>query len=562
MENIYNILNNQYLDSTVLFSINLMRNEVKDRKLSKLDISCERTVDEVTRDTIFDYFLTESNVFIDPDFKQQIKKSSPFEDYFSKKIKLYQDQLKIRIENNLNLGLKLNEFYCPSLFNLLFNKLYLLPLWSGIIIAPYINHCKIDTRLTNNPVENWFSQVKNNILLKKKVSTSEFTSTLYFRLLSDYYDNYAPKNSIPNNKIKYPFEGWAGRNERMKKINRSKEFYYEAHDLSQVTSEKRRYDFEEFESDEFSKLFKNEEEKCFNYKNVDPDASTMDYTVSNENFNNDNNISINQASQKSIRSLSNVDKMDIEVETTQIHNKFFGKTDSNEITKLVFAYEIYEQIKNKKFNQIQNLFNLKNDYIVNHIRMIRSISIDNYQYSAQDFYANHKKRLNLYENQYPIKTTPDGNCLYNAISIILIGDESFYLVLKVCSIFLMLKYDKFFRNLFKKLKYSRTFIAFENLIESSIREDEWGREINIVSLAILVNRTIYSYNKALKKKGKQNRIIYKLNNVLGEPIEIGILNKHFFPILKQAKRDDLQLELKQTNDFDFVIIEEGQLEKL
>ena len=53
-----------------------------------------------------------------------------------------------------------------------------------------------------------------------------------------------------------------------------------------------------------------------------------------------------------------------------------------------------------------------------------------------------------------------------------------------------------------------------------------------------------------------------MNNVLGEPIEIGILNKHFFPILKQAKRDDLQLELKQTNDFDFVIIEEGQLEKL
>lgn len=66
-----------------------------------------------------------------------------------------------------------NEFFSPELFEIIQKYLYIIPLWSGIIIkncrTVYKNNLRnIGSRLTNNPVESYFGHLKNSILLRKK----------------------------------------------------------------------------------------------------------------------------------------------------------------------------------------------------------------------------------------------------------------------------------------------------------------------------------------------------------------------------------------------------------
>ena len=124
---------------------------------------CDRSPQERKRDAQFQLFLKESTI-TDCDFKS-LRQKSPFKLYFDSKIKNYQilsDSSDMDQDN-------LNEFYSPVLFKILRDQLYIIPLWSGIMIHDKIKGYSIKTRLTNNPVENYFGQLKNNILQNKKV---------------------------------------------------------------------------------------------------------------------------------------------------------------------------------------------------------------------------------------------------------------------------------------------------------------------------------------------------------------------------------------------------------
>lgn len=87
------------------------------------------------------------------------RERSPFEHYFKKKIATYSELLKVENNNNFYAP---NKYFSPALFEIIRDELYKIPLWSGIMIQ----HKNIGkrTRLSNNYVENWFGQLKNNIL--------------------------------------------------------------------------------------------------------------------------------------------------------------------------------------------------------------------------------------------------------------------------------------------------------------------------------------------------------------------------------------------------------------
>ena len=53
----------------------------------------------------------------------------------------------------------------------------------------------IDNRITNNPVEGYFRIIKENVLLKQKVVTSELACNLYSELKSKYFKNYHEENN-------------------------------------------------------------------------------------------------------------------------------------------------------------------------------------------------------------------------------------------------------------------------------------------------------------------------------------------------------------------------------
>ena len=86
-----------------------------------------------------------------------------------------------------------NDYYSPQLFLILSDISYILPRWSGIILfswqSLYPNKFEKFSRLTNNPVENWFRILKHNIL-KEKQKPSVHSTKVLRKLLYEYYKNY------------------------------------------------------------------------------------------------------------------------------------------------------------------------------------------------------------------------------------------------------------------------------------------------------------------------------------------------------------------------------------
>lgn len=91
------------------------------------------------------------------------------------------------------------------MFQLIKKRLYLVPLWSSIILADFGL-----TRLTNNPVENYFGHLKNRIIQKRLVSCSELACLLYTNIQAKYYQRFKevqnedvqdqPRTSVQKNK--------------------------------------------------------------------------------------------------------------------------------------------------------------------------------------------------------------------------------------------------------------------------------------------------------------------------------------------------------------------------
>jgi hypothetical protein len=104
--------------------------------------------------------------------KKDIKRNSSFDSYFDNKIKSF--QIMISTTESLNdSSLNLNEFYIPELFEVIASKLYILPLWSGLLINSRKDINLEKDHLVNNIVENHFNHLKNNTLGLSKKTKNE-----------------------------------------------------------------------------------------------------------------------------------------------------------------------------------------------------------------------------------------------------------------------------------------------------------------------------------------------------------------------------------------------------
>lgn len=150
---------------------------------------------------------------------KNIKNSSPFTQHFDKLLA----NLSIAILNtDKNENDKINDFYSPSLFQIIKKYLYILPLWSGLLLNIFPNNTQtVTTRLTINPVENWFGHLKNNILKNEKVFPSQLVGCLYKRLMSKYIQHYQddePKLKCEKNSLVEQNEYWSDKKRRLSRI--------------------------------------------------------------------------------------------------------------------------------------------------------------------------------------------------------------------------------------------------------------------------------------------------------------------------------------------------------
>lgn len=89
--------------------------------------------------------------------KGTIKEKSPFRSYYDLLLQKDKQKRLTPLEAHPNL------YFAPELFELIRNRLYLMPLWSSVMIGDWCSMTgRIPPRLrgTNNPVENYFNHLK------------------------------------------------------------------------------------------------------------------------------------------------------------------------------------------------------------------------------------------------------------------------------------------------------------------------------------------------------------------------------------------------------------------
>ena len=183
----------------------------------------------------------ESNldIYIEQENCHSIKQNSPFNNYFNHIITSMRkvDQIQLEINNS-----KTNRYFYPELFNIIKEKLYLIPFWTGVMIrqcqkvqfyssfvafnSSFINM----TRITNNPVENRIDYIKNKLLMKQtRLVTSELVKPIYKDIKSKYFEYYSNDDLNQRNfdgfkLTKQINEKWMDKN--LKNIKREKSYYY------------------------------------------------------------------------------------------------------------------------------------------------------------------------------------------------------------------------------------------------------------------------------------------------------------------------------------------------
>jgi hypothetical protein len=272
------------------------------------------------------------------------------------------------------------------------------------------------------------------------------------------------------------------------------------------------YNFETIESDEFLKTFC----KFLSDKNVNEDSNEKardKKSKFHENFNSTN--SLNEKNKESIDSfLSQID--DISFNKSKIFELF--KNQGSVFKNLIF------ELRNFAFKLSCNP------------PIIRFT-----------FYNYFKSSLNLNTNLHPIQTTGDGNCLYNAFSILLFENENKWHIIKSCMLYQMFKHKEFFQEIMNSLHYNENV---DIAIQRAARSREYGNEINILALAILFQRDIIVYI-ASTKTNQINQVIYSLNikNKNENPCLLGLVNEHFFPILVEKTLIPQQERIINKNYF-------------
>ena len=99
--------------------------------------------------------------------------------------------------------------------------------------------------------------------------------------------------------------------------------------------------------------------------------------------------------------------------------------------------------------------------------------------------------VNFYTKNYVrLDTTKDGNCLFHAVSLNLIGSELNTFKIKLVVAFICSEYEVFIRTFLREYNYQ---FNYETLILNTVEDGVWGSEIHFLLLSLLLLRPIYCF---------------------------------------------------------------------
>lgn len=107
-----------------------------------------------------------------------------------------------------------------------------------------------------------------------------------------------------------------------------------------------------------------------------------------------------------------------------------------------------------------------------------------------------------------IHTKGDGNCLYNAISIDLIGNETLCTILRYLVVYSLVSEYQYFGTL--ATKFDGESLHF--FVRKAATNGEWGHDLHVQALSYVLKRPIYVFQKYNPSKSPSNCILYNSIN--------------------------------------------------
>lgn len=117
--------------------------------------------------------------------KGGLKTNSPFRKYLCDVVKTINSTITIEPEPAV---IQKNSLYYPEFYKAIEDYLFSLPIWTGIMLKIKRPDLKIN-RISNNPVENYFGQLKKRYS-NRKLSTSELVIDRQTALVSKFMQLY------------------------------------------------------------------------------------------------------------------------------------------------------------------------------------------------------------------------------------------------------------------------------------------------------------------------------------------------------------------------------------
>jgi hypothetical protein len=158
--------------------------------------------------------------------KQEMKSKSKFNQYFSNFFKNLREKEPMEHDGNKN------DFFCPELFQVIVDYLYLMPFWTGCVLWDL----KV-TRLTNNYIETWFGHLKADLLKGDIVMPSAFISVLFNHirsLFAQYYNREFEKTTreslfqtVKDNPALKNIDNWKGENKKRSNAEKARQLEIE-----------------------------------------------------------------------------------------------------------------------------------------------------------------------------------------------------------------------------------------------------------------------------------------------------------------------------------------------
>ncbi|CAF0907232.1 unnamed protein product [Brachionus calyciflorus] len=472
--NIFTMFNSRYLDDITLFSIGIIKDEILFRRLEKTNIISPLSENKNSNEikTVID----KRNIKL-METEETLVRSSPFSQHFEDFFKKTESKLELARSSNRNdLEQVENEYFSPELFKIIKNQLHLISLWSGLVISPVQDKNKKifqnpKTRLTNNPVENWFMNLKKFIILNEKKYVSVYTSLLYKSIKKKYFLGFFDQNDYERKK-----------NLKAKSLSSKNEIW------------KRR-------------LESKRREKSYYYKGI------KNFGINEFDFHEEINVNVMN---DFTRAFSPTKSKEINILTSE--------------SMIDQIFRIYDLVSFEvNFKKIERIFMVFKDSLTNLVEFLKEKKPIYFRNSDFVNDSSFKKLLNAHNlNEcLAVETKGDGNCFYYSISYLIMNNPIFYKLVKIGSLFTILEYREFFEEIIRKKAYNEDFIT---IFMSLVGKNEWANELVILGTSILLEKAIICFclnETSNKPYTNMFNLDFKDENYL----YIGFKTNHFVPLI-------------------------------